>query len=250
MTFWPAVKKAIRESDVILLVVDARLPALSTNRELLEKVEYAGKKMFIVYNKTDLLSKEQLEKIKRGSEASFFISAPTGAGIKHMRHTLEEFAERNNISTLKVGMVGYPNVGKSSLINAITKTGRAQVSNLAGTTKGIQWIKVGRLKFLDSPGVIPFEDKSRKLGLIGAKNPEKLQDPYGLAIDLLRKFLRADKPALEKYYGLEFTNDVESAFEAIGRKRGFLSRGGIVDETKTAVSIIRDWQRGKIKIYE
>ena len=84
--------------------------------------------------------------------------------------------------------------------------------------------------------------------MLGAKNPEKLKDPYKVASDLLRMYLKKDKATLEKFYNLKFSDDIEEIFEAIGRKRGYLSKGGIVDENKTAINIIRDWQKGKIKI--
>ncbi|MEK6854936.1 MAG: GTPase [Nanoarchaeota archaeon] len=249
MSFWLTVKRVIREADIILLVLDSRMPVLSMNKEIEEKVELYGKKMFLVFNKIDLITEKQLNSLKQANEDAFFVSGIKNIGIKNMKKDLFIFAKRNGIKNIKLGVVGYPNVGKSSIINAISKRARAPISSVAGTTKGIQWVKAGKLKFLDSPGVIPFEDKNSKLGILGAKNPEKLKNSYQVAYKLIKMFLEEDKPALEKYYNLKFNDNAEEAFISIGKKRGFLSKGGIVDETKTAINIIRDWQKGKIRIY-
>ncbi len=248
MSFWVAVNKTIKESDIILVVLDARMPVLSTNREVMDKIKGYRKSAFIIFNKIDLIPQKDLEVLRKDNPTAFFVSTLHKNSIKNLKKNLEDFADKYNIETLRIGVVGYPNVGKSSLINAFSKNSKAIVSSVAGTTKGVQWIKADKLKFLDSPGVIPYEDKGSKLGMLGAKNPEKLKDPYKVASDLLRMYLKKDKATLEKFYNLKFSDDIEEIFEAIGRKRGYLSKGGIVDENKTAINIIRDWQKGKIKI--
>ena len=239
-------RRVLKESDVILLVLDARMPVLSMNREIKEKVEQSRKELFLLFNKIDLIPISALQKLKAEHADAFFVSAAKRKGINDIMRELTIVAERNNIGMLHVGMVGYPNVGKSSIINALTKRSAARVSNLAGTTKGIQWITVGKLKFLDSPGVIPYEDNAAKLGILGAKNPEKLDNPVIVAHEIIKNFLENDKETLEKHYKIKFSDDVEEIFEAIGNRRGYLSKGGIVDEKKTAIHIIREWQRGKL----
>ena len=250
MSFWLTVNKVIREADIILLILDARMPILSMNREIKEKVERYGKKMFLVFNKIDLISNHQLDSLKQNHNTAFFVSGIKNIGINSMKKYLLIFAKKNNVQEMRVGIVGYPNVGKSAIINALSKRASAPVSSSAGTTKGIQWVKAGGLRLLDSPGVIPFEDGNSKLGILGAKNPEKLKNQYKVACELIEMFLDNDKAALEKYYNLELSDNSEEVFLAIGRKRGFLSKGGIIDETRTAISIIRDWQKGKIRIQQ
>ncbi len=246
MSFWVAVRKTLRESDIILFVVDARMPLLSMNKEIKEKIEMSGKKCFLVFNKIDLISESKLNALKKDYKEAFFISTTNKMGVKNMRKKIIEFAEKEFGGTIKIGVVGYPNVGKSSTINSLSGRASAKVSNLAGTTKGVQWIRYDNLKFLDSPGVIPFDDKNSKLGILGAKDPEKLKNPIMVAYQILKEFLN-EKETLENYYSVELSDDAEEIFNAIGKRRGFLSKGGIVDETKTAISIIRDWQRGKLK---
>src|SRR3989344_2350443 len=228
MSFWPTVKKVIREAYIILLVLDARMPVLSMNREVKEKVEMYKKKMFIIFNKIDLISEQQLRDLKKDNPDTFFVSSSKNIGISKLKRKLIFIGENKDLETMKVGVVGYPNVGKSFLINTLSKRARAQVSSTAGTTKGIQWIKYGSLKFLDSPGVIPYEDGSSKLGILGAKNPQKLKNPYKTAYELIEMFIKKNKKALEEYYQLKFNDDVEDILNAIGKRRGFLLKGGII----------------------
>ena len=248
MSFWPTVKKVIREAEIVLLVLDARMPILSMNREVKDKIEMYNKRMLLIFNKIDLISKEQLENLKKDSPEAFFVSSSKNIGISNIRRKLIFIEKKSNVEVMKIGVVGYPNVGKSSLINALTKRSSTNVSSAAGTTKGIQWIKNKRLKFLDSPGVIPYEDGNSKLGILGAKNPQKLKSPYKTAYEVIGMFLEKNKKAFEDHYNLKFSNDTEEIFEAIGKRRGFLSKGGSVDKMKTSISIILDWQKGKIKV--
>ena len=108
---------------------------------------------------------------------------------------------------IKIGVVGYPNVGKSAIINVLARRARAPVSQKAGTTRGIQWIKVGGLLILDSPGVIPFYDGELDLGVMGAKNPEKIKDIEKIAWEIIKMFIEYDKSILENTYGIIINDD-------------------------------------------
>ena len=157
--------------------------------------------------------------------------------------------KRRGKDSPKVGVIGYPNIGKSAIINALAHRARAAVSPKAGTTRGIQFVRAGALRILDSPGVIPYEDKETKLGMLAAKNIEKIKDPERVAIQVIALFLSKDRAALEKQYGIVLEGDEPLAIiEQIGRHRGFLKRGGNVDDVKAAMNIVRDWQRGKLKL--
>lgn len=240
MGFWGVVRRVLEESDVILLVLDARMPEMTNNRELLEKIQYSGKKYALVFSKIDLIDKKELGKLRRAYQKAFFVSIPKRQGVNNLKRYLENLGERVN-----VGILGYPNVGKSSLINSISGKRTTKISNVAGTTKGSQWINLGKIKIIDSPGVIPFEDGNVKLGLIGAKNPEKLKNPLIVAIKIIR-LMDGQGKQLAEYYNVGNEKKEEDLIEKIGRKKGFLMKGGEVDLSKTAISIIRDWQNGKI----
>ena len=130
----------------------------------------------------------------------------------------------------------------------MAKREKAKVSKRAGTTRGIQWIKAGSLLVLDSPGVIPFEDKEISLGVLGAKDPEKLRNVERAAFEIIKIFLDYNRKSLEDLYGIKIEgNDYSSIFEEIGRKKGFLLKGGIVDERRVAFLILKDWHKGKLR---
>lgn len=248
MTFWATANKVLGEADIILLILDARMPGLSMNREIKDKVEGMGKKIVYVYNKIDLISKEQLDFLRQNNPDAFFVSGIGNVGISKLKISLQIIGKRIGRENPKVGLVGYPNVGKSAIINAMAKRARAAVSSVAGTTKGIQWIKAGGLSVLDSPGVIPFEDRNMKLGILGAKNPEKLKNPIKVAYEIIDMFLNENRKGFEEHYKIKFSEDKDEVLLEIGKKKGYLMRGGIVDEKKTALSIIHDWQKGKLRL--
>lgn len=249
MGFWPVVQNVIKNSDIVLLVVDARMPELSRNSEIEKKIEYLNKKMIIVYNKIDLVPNKSIEELKKQFPKAFFVSGPKKIGIESLRRKiLYEAKEMDLPDEPRIGIVGYPNVGKSSIINALAGRAKTKVSSTSGTTRGNQWINTGDLKIIDSPGVIPMDDKESKLGLISAKDPEKLKSPERVAIEILEFVTSKNKKVVEEYYKTKLSEDFYEAFLEIGKKRGFLGKGGIVDEHRTAVNIIMDWQRGKLRI--
>jgi ribosome biogenesis GTPase A len=247
MGFWPVVMNVLRNSDVVLLLVDARMPDITRNSEIVEKVRaMRGKRLFFVFNKIDLVSSSEISKLKKEYPDSYFISAKKKIGVSKLKVALENMAENWNRSSLRVGLVGYPNIGKSSLINLIAPSARAKVKSISGTTKKTQWVRSGRLRIMDSPGVIPYGDKKVQVGMVAAKDPHKIKNPEKVAFSLLRgKNKRVD--FIKKFYGVEGDEAIE-IFEAIGRKRGYLVKGGEIDENRTAVKIIDDWQRGRIKL--
>lgn len=248
MGYWPVVEDMIVNADIIVLVGDARMPELSMNSELIRKVHKHGKELVIAFNKTDLVNKERLNELKNKYIGDFFVSGTKSVGINDLRRHLQILARRLKINEPKIGVVGYPNIGKSALINALARRARALIADMPGTTRGVQWIRAGGLRILDSPGVIPYEDKSSKLVLLGSKHPEKIEDPVKSALDVLEMFTSSNKLGLEERYRIKvepLTESYEILIE-IGRKRGYLKKGGEVDETKAAITIVKDWQKGKL----
>lgn len=161
-----------------------------------------------------------------------------------------------------VGVIGVPNAGKSSVINFMTRRGAAKTGAKAGWTKGMQKIKMSEgILVLDTPGVIPeskysTEKKSfAKDVKIGARSYGDVKNPEAAVEYLITESLEQTKEeaqknaeAIDKFYGIESDGDIEVLIEKLGKKKGFLGKGGVVDEDRTLRLILRDWQEGKIKI--
>lgn len=252
MTYWTIVKNIVNKADIIIEVLDARMPCLSRNRELEEIVERKRKKLVLAFNKIDMVSKEHFNYLKKNYKGAFFVSGTQNIGMSKLRTNLMITAKREGIENPKIGVVGYPNVGKSAIINALAHRAKAIVSATAGTTHGVQIIKAGGLHILDSPGVFPYGDEEIKLGILAAKNPEQMRNPELVACRIIEMILESNRNALEDFYGIKL--DEEAGWDSyeimleIGQERKFLLKGGITDEHRTAMQIIRDWQRGKLRI--
>jgi ribosome biogenesis GTPase A len=249
MGYWPLTKRVVKDSDIVLLVADVRMPKLSINKELLKMAKYYRRKLILVFNKKDLVSSKYLNFVKKEYGNSYFVSGVKNEGINELKRNLKIIGKRLGIKVPRIGVVGYPNVGKSAIINALAKRGKTKVSKMAGTTKGIQWVKAGGLYVLDSPGVVPFSDREVDLGVMGAKNPEKLRNSAKVAWKIIGMFRDYDIGILEKVYGISVEGmDVNEVVEEIGKKKGFLLKGGQIDEERSILLVIRDWQKGKLRL--
>jgi ribosome biogenesis GTPase A len=247
MGFWPVVLNVLRNSDVVLLLVDARMPEIGRNSEIVANVKKRGKGLIYVFNKIDLVGRGDVEVLRREYPDGFFVSATKRIGVRELRRALDEMAKDWKRSSLRVGIVGYPNIGKSTLINLLVPGARTKVSPVSGTTKKTQWIRSGRLRIMDSPGVIPFGDRKVQIGMTAAKDPHKIKNPEKVAIRIIEFLMKRDKRLLKKYYGAE-GKDAYGVFEDIGRRKGYLVKGGEVDENRVAIKVIEDWQRGRVRL--
>lgn len=248
MGFWGVVKNVVKNSDIVLLVCDARMPELSKNSGLEEMALRYRKRIVFVFTKIDLVSEKYLENVKRKYSEGFFVSGVKNIGVGRLKRNLFIIAKRIGVKRARIGVVGYPNVGKSALINALAKRALTRVARYAGTTRGIQWIKAGGLFILDSPGVIPYKDSEIALGILGSKDSEKLQNIERVAFEVVKIFVNYDRKILEDLYGIRILDDYSNILEEIGRKKGFLLKGGVIDEKRAALLILRDWQRGKLRL--
>jgi hypothetical protein len=241
-TFWDIVNKVINESDVVLEVLDARLIDETRNKEIEEKIERANKKLIQVVNKIDLVDIDSIKEKLKELTNPVFIASKEKLGTTILKNKILEVGRKEKVI---VGVVGYPNTGKSSVINALAGGRKALTSPTAGFTRGIQKIKASeRIILLDTPGVFPFEEKDEiKLALIGSKNPQEIKDPDLVSIELIK----SQNGRIERHYGVETNKDPEQTLEAIAKKTNMLKKGGIPDIDRAARMIIMDWQRGKIK---
>ncbi len=250
MGFWPVVDDVLRNSDILLLVCDARLPEFSYHKELERKVKRLEKPLVVVFTKIDLVSRESKDLLRIKYPDAFCVSGTQNLGISRLRTHLHMMGKRMKIDKPVIGVVGYPNLGKSALINVLARRAKTLVADKPGTTRGVQWVDAGSLRILDTPGVIPYEDKGLKLALLGSKHPDDISDPDRVALSLIQMFQSKDRSILEKTYDLaiEPMSSAYSVLLAIGNKHGFLLKGGVVDEHRTAVKILRDWHKGKLKL--
>ena len=275
-------EKIITSADVIFQILDARNPNGTRNKYLEEFITQntPNKKIFIIINKIDLIPKQVLDAWidyfrKTTPYHVYGLSALYSRGlITFKRKIAHLFAKRKT----KAIITGYPNVGKSSLIQAFAGNAKkVGISSRAGFTRGIIEIKITQNLFLlDTPGIIPISDDSEiDQGIKGVMNPEKIQDKEAVVQALLELYITPNK--ILNYFGIdkEFVrekiegnpdefiqkyleseeehainySDFEQMLSLIGLKRGQLNPGGGINENKVLNTIIHAWQKNKIKFY-
>jgi len=238
------VHDVIKYSDVVLEVLDARFIEETRNPEAEYKVKNRGKILIYVINKADFLEPEQLLKIKKQFENCVFVSAKQHYGTNMLKQKIMTLAKQKGIKQPKVGVIGYPNVGKSTLINAFKGGHAAPTSPIPGFTKARQLIRISKdIVMIDTPGVMEKGKREEDdLVLIGAKNPGKVEDPDLAVFKLLKKY----PGVLEKHYGVE-ARTKEKVLENIAVKLNLKRKGNLPDIERASRKILIDWQNGKIK---
>ncbi len=250
-------QKVIDISDIILEVIDARFIEETRNKSVEEYILRKGKRIIFVANKVDLaenLNKNALKEIK----PYVLVSCKTRQGTKELRDKIK--TESKNVrkvsekfNRIQVGVIGYPNSGKSSLINMLVGKSSAKTGAQAGFTKGLQKIKLtSDILVIDSPGVIPTEKYSTedKVAIaqdakVGARTTNKLKDPEIAVLAIFDEYPRV----LKKFYEIENKiSDSDELLEELGKKLGMLKKGGEIDTDRVARKIIKDWQEGKIRV--
>ncbi len=249
--FWRTVSFVINRADILLEVLDARMPDQTRNRDVENSIQRRRKTLILVLNKADLITERMREDfLKVCQQKAVFVSSKRKTGMAELEKMIVDVASRRKWSRkVRVGVIGYPNTGKSSVINSLTGRHAAKTSPMPGMTRGVQWISGGdEIMFLDTPGVMPMDEKDETdKALMSAMDPDNLENPGLAATTIIRMFLETDKKKLEKLYEIEIgAEDAEGVLLKIGGKKNFLARGGKVDETRTARLVIRDWQRGKL----
>ncbi|WP_089611636.1 ribosome biogenesis GTPase YlqF [Dehalobacterium formicoaceticum] len=259
-------KKQIQENlslvDVVIEVVDARLPQSSRNPIIDTLLK--NKKRVMVLNKKDLAQEESTKKwlsyFKKQGMGAVAIDSIAKQGIKELIVEVKMAAEPVLSALEKKGrrrravramIVGIPNVGKSTVINALVNQASTKTGNKPGVTKGTQWVRVVTdLELMDTPGLLwpKFEDPVTgfKLAATGAIS-DLVYSLDDVAYDLL-VYIREHHPdALMKRYKLgEFPQDTWALMEEIGRKRGLLAAKGAVKMDQTAILLLQEFRVGKL----
>ena len=240
-SFWKHVNLVLKEADIIIEVLDARMIQETRNEEIENKIKKSNKKILYVINKCDLVNKKKIDSTKKELKPSVFISSREHLGTTILKKKILELSRGEKVT---VGIVGYPNVGKSSLINALAGRGKARTSIESGYTKGVQRIRVdNKILLLDTPGVFPNKEKDvAKHGAIGAIDFAKIKDPEIVAL----KLIESEKDLIKQHFKI-VEDEAEDILEAIAIKFKKLSKGGKANLEIAARFLLREWQTGKIK---
>ncbi|KAK7057290.1 Proteophosphoglycan ppg4 [Favolaschia claudopus] len=254
--------KVIDQSDIVILVLDARDPEGCRSRLVEEEVrrrESEGKKLVFVLNKIDLIPHANAQawlKHLRHSTPTLPFRSPSSA--QHQRTNISSSTAPALVKLLKaykpsagsvtVGVVGYPNVGKSSLINCLKRSKVCAVAAQPGHTKDLQSVQLERgMRIVDSPGVVFDEDD--KVGNILLRNVVKVEDvddPIAVVEDILT---RTPPTTMQKLYNLPDYESTIHFLTMLALSSGRLLKGGTPDLTSTARQILTDWNHQKIPYF-
>ncbi len=240
VNFWKIVNSVIREADILLLVIDSRFPELTRNKELELKIKTKEKKIIYVMNKCDLVIESEVKDMSKEFQPSIFVSSKKKLGGTLL---FKKIMQLSRGQPCVVGVLGFPNVGKSSVINLLKGRKSASVSSQSGHTRGIQFVKAkGKIKLIDTPGVLQFQEKDlMKQVIIGSYNPQHLKEPEYYAMHIIEKY----PEHFVKYYDVEY-EDGYDFLEKAALKKNILKKGGHPDIGRFSRQVLYDWQKGKI----
>lgn len=249
--------------DVVIELLDARIPFSSANPMLAEIIK--TKPRMIALNKIDLadpgMTKKWLNYFKAQGIIAVGIDSAKGRGMKQLVSAAEMLAKPKTEKFVAKGakaraarcmILGIPNVGKSSLINRLAGAVKAKTADKPGVTRAKQWIKIGsNLDLLDTPGILwpKFEDKTvgLKLAFTGAINDDiyDREQVTALLLEVMRRDYAYRLIERFKFKG-ELPESGLDLLEAIGRKRGCLVKGGLVDLEKAQNIVLNEFRAGKL----
>uniref|UniRef100_A0A7N6BHS9 Nucleolar GTP-binding protein 2 n=1 Tax=Anabas testudineus TaxID=64144 RepID=A0A7N6BHS9_ANATE len=253
---WGELYKVIDSSDVIIQVLDARDP-MGTRSQSIEtymKKEKPWKHLIFVLNKCDLIptwvTKRWVAVLsKEYPTLAFHASLTNSFGKGSLIQLLRQFGKlHTDKKQISVGFIGYPNVGKSSVINTLRSKKVCNVAPIAGETKVWQYITLMRRIFLiDCPGVVyPSEDSESDIVLKGVVQVEKIRNPEEHIGAVLE---RAKPEYIQKTYRIPTWNSPEDFLEKLAFRTGKLLKGGEPDLTTVSKMVLNDWQRGRIPFF-
>lgn len=252
--------ESLKLVDVVIELLDARIPISSRNPMINEIL--GSKPRSIVLNKSDLADPVVTSKwqqfFKTSNIECISVNSVKGQGVsqiptivKNLACKGSENAKRRGFSKIvKCMVVGIPNIGKSSLINRLSKRKSAKTADKPGVTKGKQWIKMEGMMLLDTPGILwpKFDDPEvgMKLAVTGAIK-EQVLDIEQVALYLLNVlYVKAPNKLMERYKLDKLSEDRFELLNQIGKKRGLLLGGGVVDTQKAAVLLLKEYRSGKL----
>ena len=259
------IQSSLKLVDAVAEIIDARIPVSSRNPDLAKLVQ--NKPRVILPNKCDMANqtatKMWIDYFKKQNLVAIPVDCKSGRGLDKfapavntvMSHKIARLKEKGMVNpTIRIMIVGIPNVGKSSFINKMVKKNRAKVEDRPGVTRGNQWYTIAKnLEMLDTPGVLwpKFDDKTvgEHLAFTGAVK-DQILDIELLAVRLL-DFIKELKPAdFITRFKLE-NEDIENInsyelLKMIGKKRGMLVSGGEIDTERAAIMLLDEFRSAKL----
>lgn len=251
----------IKLIDLVIELVDARIPMSSRNPDIDELGR--NKSRLILLNKADLAedkwNDEWIAYFKEKGFSCVKVNSKKGGGVKSIQAVIQEACKEKMERDRKRGIlnrpvramvVGIPNVGKSTFINALAGKACAKTGNKPGVTKGKQWIRLNKnVELLDTPGILwpKFEDQSvgLKLAFIGSIKDEIL-NAEELAAEFITFAKKSYSGVLADKYGIEEAGDSYECLRAIAESRHCLVRGNELDTEKAAALLLDDFRNGRL----
>ena len=258
-----AMEADLKLVDAVCELLDARIPYASRNPDI--DAICRSKPRLVILNRADLADQAMTRRWSEAFAAQGLMTLETdsksrrginkfGPAVRELlREKLARYGAKGQTGrTLRVMVVGIPNVGKSTLINAVSGRRGAKAENRPGVTRGKQWVTVDQgLELLDTPGILwpRFEDPQvgRHLAYTGAVK-ESVVDQEELAAGLMSLLAERYPAALAERYQLEPRAEMSpwELLEAAGRRRGFLVSGGEVDLSRMCRTLLEEFRSGKL----
>lgn len=248
--------------DVVIELVDARIPMSSTNPMIASLI--GQKPSVVVMNKADLadpdMVREWVQYYKEQGRIVLPLNSKDGKGVKQLVALVRKLAEPKlahwrarglKNRSVRTMILGIPNVGKSTLINKLAQRSAAKTADKPGETKGKQWVHIGdQLDLLDTPGVLwpKLENQvsAYRLAATGAIS-DTVFDMETVITQLIEELSQFYADELLARFKLDALGAAPlETIEAIGRKRGCIVSGGVVDMEKTYKLILKEYREGKI----
>lgn len=251
----------IKLIDLVIELVDARIPVSSRNPDIDELGK--NKARLILLNKSDLAEDKWndawAQYFKEKGYSVVKVNSKKGGGIKSIQNVIQEACREKIERDRKRGIlnrpiramvVGIPNVGKSTFINALAGKACAKTGNKPGVTKGKQWIRLNKnVELLDTPGILwpKFEDQTvgLRLALIGSIKDEILQTEE-LAMELIEFLVKVYPGILARKFEIEEEESSFACLKKIAESRHCLVKGSELDTDKAARILMDDFRNGRL----